>query len=55
LLEIVRRHPDAREDVLALLADLEAKSTSPGPNGAPYPMIEVEAVHAEETAAADVA
>jgi hypothetical protein len=42
LLELVQRHPAAREDVLALLARLEA-NYSPGPNGAPYAMIEGEA------------
>jgi hypothetical protein len=47
LLKLVHKHPAAREDVLALLASLEATSTMPGPNGA-RPLIECEAVGAGE-------
>jgi hypothetical protein len=55
LLELVQRHPAARDDVLALLAKLEA-NYSPGPNGAPYAMIEGDAVReAAIEMAADVA
>jgi hypothetical protein len=55
LLELAQRHPAARDDVLALLARLEA-SYSPGPNGAPYTMIEGEGVREGEIAmVADVA
>jgi hypothetical protein len=48
LLEIVRKFPEARDDVLALLARLEsATSPPPGPNGSSFTMIECEAVDAE--------
>lgn len=43
LLRIIERHPEARVDVMALLAELEANST-PGSNGAGYPMIEGDAL-----------
>jgi hypothetical protein len=47
LLEVIRMHPQTRQDILALLAKLEV-NTAPGPNGAPYAMIEGEAFRAEE-------
>jgi hypothetical protein len=47
LLEIARTVPDARKPIIALLARLEAMSTAPGPNGAPYAMIEGEAIRDE--------
>jgi hypothetical protein len=50
LLEIVRKFPAARDDVLALLARLEAQTSPPGPNGSSFPMIECEAVDAGEDA-----
>ena len=54
LRKVIQRHPDAREDILALMEAIEAASTSPGPNGSPYAMIEGSAFRAEETEAADV-
>jgi hypothetical protein len=48
LLDIIRRHPPAKEDVLALLAKLEATSTTSGPDGAAYPTIEGVAVREDE-------
>jgi hypothetical protein len=49
LRKVIQRHPDAREDILELMAALDAMSTSPGPNGASYPaLIEGEAFRAEE-------
>jgi hypothetical protein len=45
LLELIRKHPQVRDDVLALLGKLE---TTASPNGAPNPLIEGSAFVAEE-------
>jgi hypothetical protein len=54
LLAIVRKHPEAREDIVELLRSLDATSHAPGPNGSRYiaepvdpVMIECEPVEAE--------
>ena len=54
LLELTRRHPGARDDIIRLVDRLDSSSTSSGPNGSPFKtesiLIEGEGVEAADAA-----